>query len=84
MADNLLDKGIRPVLPCSGGFTEKYRKRASNISLKLFNLVRMGGLEPPTSLRTLAPEFTFFVHITGYKMNSKAIKIDFRAEYPPI
>ena len=26
---------------------KKYRKRASNISLKLFNLVRMGGLEPP-------------------------------------
>ena len=47
MADNLLDKGIGQPPPCSGGFSEKYRKRASNLCLKLFFLVRMGGLEPP-------------------------------------
>ena len=31
--------------------------------------------------QTLEPEFTFFVHITDYKMNSKAMKFDFCAEY---
>ena len=47
------------------------------------------GFEPSTSRmrterspdgdgkQTLVPEFTFFVHITGYKMNSKAIKLIF-------
>ena len=59
-------------------------------------MVDLKGIEPSTSRmrterspngygkQTLEPEFTFFVHITGYKMNSKAIKIDFRAEHPPI
>ena len=60
---------------------KKYRKRASNISLKLFNLVRMGGTWTPTSLRTLAPEDTIFVHITSCKMNRTSIKLDFCAEY---
>ena len=47
MADNLLDKGIEQPPPCSGELSEKYRKRAEIERFQLFNLVRMGGLEPP-------------------------------------
>ena len=70
--------------------------RTMKKSLYLRIMVDLKGIEPSTSRmrterspdgdgkQTLEPEFTFFVHITGCKMNSKAIKIDFRAEYPPI
>ena len=42
-AAQLYQKGFAGKIIVSG----KYRKRASNLCLKLFNLVRMGGLEPP-------------------------------------
>ena len=41
----------------------------------------VGGTWTPTSLRTLAPEDTIFVHITSCKMNRTSIKLDFCAEY---
>ena len=59
-------------------------------------MVDLKGIEPSTSRmrterspngygkQTLEPEFTFFVHITGYKTNSKAMMIDFRAEYTSV
>ena len=47
MADNLLDKGIGQTPPGSDELSEKYRKRAEIKKFQLFNLVRMGGLEPP-------------------------------------
>ena len=34
--------------------------------------------------QSLSPEDTICVHITSYKMNRKAMKFDFCAEYPAI